>query len=411
MRILILSQYYKPEPIPKPVELAHYLKQRGHKVSVLCGFPNYPEGKLYPGFHLNLVKREKLDGISVTRTYEYPYHGRRVIGRLLNYASFMISAPLGSFFIPAYDVMYVWHPPLTIGVAAWIIARLRRIPFVYDVQDIWPESAVLSGVLEEGWMVRMMHKLERFVYRKANHILVVTEGARNNLIAKGVNPKKVSVMPHWVDENVFLESGEGARRNIRQALGWRGRFVVLFAGNLGMVQGLDTVILATRELAGEDEFLVVLIGDGADKVRLKKLAASFDLRDNLQFFERQPAEKMPGFMAASDALLVHLKQSEFSHYVVPTKTLSYLAAGRPILLAMDGAAAQLVREAGAGIVIPPEEPAELARAIRHLGTMSPTERAEMGQRGRNYVTSNLSIRKVIPQYEAVLKRVVRRRGT
>ena len=409
MRVLILSQYYKPEPIPKPVELAQELRQRGHIVSVLTGFPNYPTGKLYPGFDLNVVKREEIDGIPVTRTFEFPYHGRQAIGRVLNYVSFMISAPLGSFFAPPCDVIYVWHPPLTIGVAAWLIARLRRVPFVYDVQDIWPESAVLSGLLKDGWLVRLMSRLERFVYRQANHILVVTDGARDNLIAKGVPPDKISVMPHWVDESLFAQADEPARQRTRERYGWCDHFVVLFAGNLGLAQGLETVVSAASQLRSDDKVLIVLVGDGTDKDRLQRLAHSLGLKNSLQFIERQPIEKMPDFMAASDALLVHLKRSELSHYVIPTKTLAYLAAGQPILMAMDGAAAQLVREAGAGFVIPPENPAELASAIRLLSDMPPSERAVMGWRGRDYLIAHLSKQKVIPQYEAVLQRAVRRK--
>src|ERR1043166_8822943 len=145
MRVLILSHYYDPEPIPKPAGLARELRYRGHTVCALTGYPNYPTGKLYPGFRLGVVRRQEVDGIPVVRTFEFPHHGKRVVGRLLNYVSFMISAPLGSALIPACDVMYVWHPPLTVGLAAWVIARLRRVPFVYDVQDIWPESVVLSG--------------------------------------------------------------------------------------------------------------------------------------------------------------------------------------------------------------------------------------------------------------------------
>ncbi len=206
MRILVLSQYYKPEPIPKPVELAQALRSRGHDVTVITGFPNYPDGKLYKGYRLRPMKREVLDGVPVIRTYEYPYHGKQALGRILNYCSFMISALLGSFFAPKLDAIYVWHPPLTIGVTAWMIARLRGIPFVYDVQDIWPESAILSGMLQPGRLVNCMAWLESFVYRRANHIFVVTEGARNNLISKSIDPRKISAMPHWIDEKLFVSS-------------------------------------------------------------------------------------------------------------------------------------------------------------------------------------------------------------
>lgn len=407
MRVLILSQYYQPEPIPKPADLAQELRRRGHSVSVLTGYPNYPMGKLYPGFRLGVARREELDGISLTRTFEFPYHGKRALGRILNYGSFMISAALGSCLVPACDVIYVWHPPLTVGLAAWVIARVRRVPFVYDVQDIWPESAVLSGLLKEGWLVRLMSRLERFVYRQAAHILVVTPGAQDNLIQKGVAPNKVSVMPHWVDDSLLTQTDEDVRQTVREHYGWNGRFVALFAGNLGLVQGLETLIAAATQLQGyESDVLIALVGDGADKRRLQALVNAQGLVHRVQFIEHQPREKIAAFLTAADALLVHLKRSELSRYVIPTKTLAYLAAGRPILMAMEGAAADLLREAGAGLVIPPENPCALARALLSLRDVPPRERVAMGRRGREYLGSHFSKQKVIAQYEAVLRRVL-----
>lgn len=410
MRVLVLSQYYAPEPVPKPAELAQALAERGHSVAVVTGFPNYPAGKLYKGFRLGLFKREKIDGIPVTRTYEFPYHGTSVVGRIFNYLTFMLSAPIGSLFAPPCDAIYVWHPPLTIGLAAWMIARLRGVPFVYDVQDIWPESAVLSGLLREGWLVRMMSRLERFVYRRADFLLVVTEAARENLIAKGVDPAKIAAMPHWVDEKLFAEGGEGASSHLREQYGWKDRFVVLFAGNVGLVQGLETVVRAAGHLQKASEILIVLVGDGNDKERLLGLANRLGLNDHIRFIDRQPMEKMPEFMAASDALLVHLKQSKLSRLVIPTKTLAYLAAGKPILMAMDGAAAKLVTAAGAGIVVSPEDSIALSEAIRSVSAMPHEERGAMGERGRQYLLENLSKQKVISQYEEILQRVASRNG-
>ena len=150
-----------------------------------------------------MARLEIIDAVPVVRAFEFPYHGKRVLGRILNYGSFMLAAPLAAFRAPKADVIYVWSPPLTIGIAAWIIARLRGIPFVYDVQDIWPEAVVLSGMLKPGFHAKCLSVLERFVYRRADHILVVTEGARDNLVKKGVPMEKLSVMPHWVDGELF----------------------------------------------------------------------------------------------------------------------------------------------------------------------------------------------------------------
>jgi colanic acid biosynthesis glycosyl transferase WcaI len=413
MRVLILSQYYDPEPLPKPAGLAAALATRGHRVGVLTGFPNYPTGRIYPGFRLRPVQRCRGDacvaptGVPVTRAYEFPYHGKGVLGRAWHYGSFMLTAPLASLLAPRCDVIYVWHPPLTVGIAAWIIGRMRRVPFVYDVQDIWPESIVASGYLKSKRLVRLLSGLERFVYRRADHLLVVTEEARQNLVAKGVPPGKVSVMPHWVDETLFAPRDETARARLRAQWGWDGRFVVLFAGNLGAVQGLDTVLTAADQLADDEDVRIVLLGDGTEKSRLQQICRRRGLDDRVQFVERQPMAMMPEFMAAADALLVHLKESEISRYSVPTKTYAYLAAGKPILMAMEGAAGRLVRDAGAGIVLAAEDPCALAEAIRSLRAMAPEARAALGRRGREYLLAHLSQQRVIARYEELLERVAR----
>lgn len=406
MRVLILSQYYKPEPIPKPVELAQALQQCGDEVTVITGFPNYPSGKLYTGYRLGLLRREQIDGIRVLRTFEYPYHGTGAIGRFANYVSFMVSAPLGSCFAPKVDAIYVWHPPLTIGIAAWLIARMRGVPFVYDVQDIWPEAAVLSGMLKPGFIVRCLSILERFIYRRADHLLTVTEGARANLISKGVPPGKVTAMPHWFDAATFVAQAPDARTRLRAEHGWDGKFVALFAGNLGLVQGLETIVRAAESLRDNPKVRIVFVGDGADKSRLVNLVHSLGLGKNVQFIGRQPMERMPEFMTAADALLVHLKWSELSNYVIPTKTLAYLASGKPIVMAMHGAASDLVRTAGAGVIIPPEDPVALAKGIRELSLVSVEDREKMGQQGRAYLDQHLAKDVVVPRYRALLAAVV-----
>jgi len=407
MRVLILSQYYTPEPVPKPSELAEALALRGHEVSVLTGFPNYPSGDLYDGFRLRPMETSSVNGIPVTRAFEYPYHGTRALGRMLNYASFMIAAPIASLFMPKCDAIYVWHPPLTVGVSAAIIAKLRGVGFLYDVQDIWPESAVLSGLLKEGPLVRFMAWLERWVYRQADHLVVVTEGARENLIAKGVPSAKVSVGKHWIDETLFAPAGEEVRRQTREAHGWADRFVLLFAGNIGLVQGLDTLVDAAAALPADSNAVIAVVGDGSDRQRLVDLVAARGLAARVQFLPRRPMEAMPAMFAAADALLVHLRKSDLSRLVIPTKTLAYLAAGRPILMAMEGAAADLVRDAGAGIVVPSENAPRMVEAIEALRSMSDAEQHAMGEQAMAYVAAHYSKRVVIPEYEEMLRRVAK----
>lgn len=408
MKVLVLSQYYDPEPVPKAAELARALRDGGHSVRAITGFPNYPAGVLYDGYRLGLMRSEEIDGIPVTRTFEYPYHGRSVVKRLINFWSFAFSAPLASLRMPRPDVMYVWHPPLSVGVAAWLISVLRGVPFVYDVQDIWPESALVTGLLRDGFMVRAMYRLEKFIYKRAAHLLCVTEGARQNLIAKGVPPEKVTVMHHWIDESLFAETKPGDRDSTRAQHGWGEDFVVLFAGNIGLLQGLDTVVRAAAELRADERIRFVIVGDGADRERLRALATELRVTDRVEFVDRQPMSEMPRFMAAADALLVHLKQSLINRWVIPTKTLAYLAAGRPIIMAMEGAAADLVAEAGAGTIVPPDEPKQLVDEVRRIAALPEAERDAYGTAGKAFLLRTMTKSRVIPQYEAILQRSARR---
>jgi len=403
MRVLILSQNYDPEPIPKPSDLAKELKSRGHSVHVVTGFPHYPQGKLYPGYKLALLKKECLDGINVTRTFEIPYHGKSAIGRIINYASFMLTAPLGLLTCGPFDVIYVWHPPLTIGIAAWIMARIRQVPFVYDVQDIWPEILILSGMLKRGLFADLLSQVEKFVYRQAKRIFVVTEGARKNLTNKGVPPGKVMVMPHWVDESIFEGVSNLDVASLRHELGFGDKFVILFAGNFGLVQGLDSVIKAAELLQNEPNFLIVFVGDGVEKERLVGLVDSYNMNHHVKFIGRQPMEEMPSLMAASDALLVHLKKSPISEYIIPTKTLAYLAAGKPIIMATEGASAGIIQNASAGITVEPANPAALAEAIRQLQILTGDEREALGRAGRDFFLSEYSKTVVAQRYEHALK--------
>lgn len=405
MRVLIISHFHDPEPIPKTAELAAGLKQRGHEVRVITGFPNYPSGELYPGYRLRLIAKDEVNGVEVTRTYQYPYHGASALRRLVNYWSFAFSAPLAVLFRKRPDVIYAWHPPLTIGVAAAVISFITRAPIVYDVQDIWPESALVSGMLREGFIVNLMRRLEKWVYRRAAHVLVVTEGAKRNLLAKGVPESKLTVIPNWIDETMFKTPAPGSCESVRASHGWGADFVVLFAGNIGLVQGLDTVVRAAA-LLPEGGIRFVIVGDGADRARLIQLAEELKTGARLQFIDRQPMSAMPSLMAAADALLVHLRRSELADYVIPTKTLAYLAAGKPIVMAMEGAAAQLVAEADAGVVLPPDQPETLADAVERLSHLPASELARLGVNGEEHLRRTMTRARLLPEYEAILERTM-----
>jgi colanic acid biosynthesis glycosyl transferase WcaI len=403
LRILILSIYYDPEPIPKAAELARELMRRGHQVTVVTAFPHYPSGSLYPGYTLGLWKRELRDGVPVLRTFIYPYHGTSAALRMVNYVTWMFSTMLAAFLTPKCDVMYVWHPPLTVGVSAWVIGKLKRIPYVYDNQDLWPESALASGLMQPGRVVDFLYRLADWVYARAPKILVVSHGAAKHLEARGVPPEKLGVAPHWIETQAFQEGGS---RDVRRELGLEDRFVVMFAGNLGMVQGLETIIEAAALVPAERGIEFVMVGDGSDRARLEALAQSLKVT-NVRFVGRHPAEAMPDFLRAADALVVHLRPSEVADHAVPTKVLAYLASGRPIICATGPAAAEVVTAAGAGIVVPPGRPDALADAAVTLAVTPAAERARMGEAGRRHLAAHFDKMRIIDQYEGVLRELAR----
>jgi len=402
MKVLVLSQYYQPEPIEKPSELAEGLARRGHSVAVVTGFPNYPSGRPYPGYPLRFLRKETVSGVLVVRTLLFPYHGHSVLGRILNYGSFVVSSFLAAWFAPPCDVIYVRHPPLTIGIAAWLIARVKGCGFVYDVQDIWPESVVWSGMLHNRFPIWFLHRMENFVYRRAKHLLVVSAEAKRNLVSKGVPRRKISIGRRWVDEGLFAVESEETRAKTRDGYGFGSHFVVMFAGNLGLVQGLDTVLFAARILKTlAARVLIVFVGEGADRERLGRLRTELQLT-NVQFVERQPTAAMPGLMAAADALLVHLRRGPLAELAIPAKTMAYLAAGRPIIMAVSGPAARLVTDARAGAALEPDKPGALAGEILRMSRMPAGEREQMGRNGRDYLIAHYAKQDVLSEYEAVL---------
>ena len=400
MRIGILTQHYPPEPFPRPADLAGWLVGRGHQVVVITGFPHYPGRTLYPGTKLRVLSREVVDGVTVLRLPLYPDHSRSVIQRGLNYASFSMStAILGSLFSGPLDALYVEHPSTTFGLAASFLSRVRRAPFLYAVDDLWPESVEASGMLTHRALLNGIDRLERMVYRRAGAIAVISEGNRACLIARGVPPAKVHFVPHYANEDIFEPVAPDP--GLRARLDIIGRFTVVFAGHVGMAQALDVVLEAAAELAEVRDVLFLIVGDGPDAPRLRDAAQARAL-DNVRFLGRRPASEMPRLFALADALLVHLKDAPVFRRTVPSKTVAYMACGRPIIMAMEGDTAELIRSTGAGVICPPDDHKALAEAVREVRAMTPETRAAMGEAGRQAFLRSHTRSAVFGQYEALL---------
>ncbi len=401
MRILILTQWFDPEPAIKGLLFARELAARGHKVQVLTGFPNYPDGKVYPGYRIRPWLRETLDGIDVLRVALYPSHSKSGFLRFINYVSFGLSSALiGAGLIRKPDVIYVYHPPITVGMAAVAIKLLRGTEFVYDVQDLWPDTVAASGMMSSPMALRFLGRICDCVYKRASRIVTLSQGLKDRLVLRGIPADRINVVYNWCDETAMNNSA-GAVTRFADA----DRFAILFAGTMGLAQGLESVLLAAQicsTTAPSAEFLFV--GGGVDRSRLEGLAAEMRL-DNVKFLPRQPMHAMGSILAGADVLLVHLKDDPLFQVAVPSKTQAYLAAGKPILMAARGEAAEMTTRSGGGIVCEPDNPQSLAAAVKDLTETSKNRLLEMGRSGKRFYDAELCLSAGVDKFESIFNSV------
>lgn len=396
MRILFLTQWFHPEPSFKGLAFARELVKRGHRVQVLTGFPNYPGGKLYPGYQVKLAFKEVVDGIEVVRVPLYPSHDRNAVKRALNYLSFALSAAtIGALRVKQADVAYIYHPPATLGIPLVVVSWLRRIPCVYDINDLWPDTLSATGMIRRSAIIDLVHVWCKIVYTIAKRIVVVSPGFKRALVARGVSPDKVALIYNWGSgENDFKS---GAKLCVAERERLKGRFNIIFAGNMGPAQELGVVIDAAKLIsASARNVQFVFVGDGID---CDELRAAADGVDNVVFLPRRPSTEMAPLFSAAEALLVHLKDDPLFAITIPSKLQTYLGAGRPILAGLRGDGAELVAEAKAGFVFEPGRPEALARVVMELVAASPERRAEMGESGRRYYLSNLCFSAGVDAFE------------
>ena len=354
--------------------------------------------------------REQVDGIQVVRTWLYPAPNRRPSERVVNYTSFFISAALRALGLPRPDAVIATSPQLLVGLAGWWVSRLKRCPFIFEVRDLWPESLVASGIgNERALWIRGLAGLTGFLYREANLVVVVTEAMKRELLLRWSLPHwRVCVVENGVETDRF--SPRPDRDLLRGELGFEDRFVAAYIGTLGYAHGLETVLWAAEELRalGESRVLFLLVGEGAEKERLEKLAAERRL-ENVRFMVQQPREVVPDLISASDVCLVLLRRSEVFKTVLPSKLLEFMACKRPVIVGVDGYARSLVEQAGAGIFVEPENPKELAATVLRLAG-DPGLCRTMGENGRRFVTEHFSRAAMAERYLGLLQAVCERKG-
>jgi glycosyltransferase involved in cell wall biosynthesis len=389
MHILLLTDRFVPEiaaPSFRGIEHARVWVSLGHKVTVVTCVPNFPHGKVFPGYRNKLFQEEWIDGIQVIRLWSYMAENRGFMKRILDNASFMCSAVLQSSRYGDFDVILATSPPLLVPVAGYVISKFFRRPWVFELRDLWPASIAAVGVMN-GRMLRLLEKLELFLYRKANRIIALTDSFKANLVSRGIPLEKIDVVENGVDEAFF--NPRKVTFDARKVLGVDKRaFLAGYIGTTGMAHGLETILEAAELCRENDAIKFLIMGEGAERSRLESLARSKKLT-NVIFRDFAPHEEIPGYLVALDLFIVHLKSDPVFRTVIPSKIFEAMAMGIPLLHAVEGESARIVAEAGAGMCIPSGDPAQMAEAIIDL-CKQPHKLQEMAQRAQGAAKQDYS---------------------
>jgi glycosyltransferase involved in cell wall biosynthesis len=403
-RVLLLTQWFDPEPTFKGLVFARELVMQGFEVEVITGFPNYPCGMVYSGYRIKLIQKDVIDGVVVTRVPLYPSHDQGAVGRIVNYVSFAVSSLLyGLFFAKNADLIYAYHPPLTVGVSAVLLRFFRQIPVVYDIQDMWPDTLRATGMFSNERALRLVSRVCNWVYKYVNSIVVLSPGFKRLLIERGIPSAKIDVIYNWCAEDAISNCASAPPAGF-PADGFR----VLFAGNMGKAQALPAVLDAAEILLHESPTARFLfLGGGVEVKRLKEIVQAKRLA-NVSFLPAVPMNEVGKYLGVADALLVHLKRDPLFRITIPSKTQAYMAAGKPIVMAVDGDAADLVREAKCGFVAESENPRSIADAVNALIHLSVEQREDLANRGKAFYAERLSLRMGVAAFGEIFMKSCRR---
>jgi glycosyltransferase involved in cell wall biosynthesis len=350
------------------------------------------------------MSREEHQGIDLIRTYASSGHHKNFLWRMLAYLSFMCSAFAGAWKAGPVDLVWGTSPPIFQAVSAWLLAALRRRPFLLEIRDLWPEFAIDMGVLTNPALIRLSRLLESFLYARADAILVNSPAYRDYLLARGIPEDKVFLVANGVDTAQFDPGACGER--LRREWGVKGKFVVTYAGALGPANAIGGILKTAEHLRHRQDIVFILAGAGKDQAMLKEQARAMGL-DNLLFVGSLPKSDMPEALAASDACLATLQNIPMFNTTYPNKVFDYMAAGRPVILAIGGVIAQVVEQARGGIVVPPEDDRAMAEAIERLANDEQL-RSQMGRDGRAYVEAHFERDQQARAFAQVLRRAMKK---
>lgn len=407
LKILFLSHYFPPEvnaPATRAFEHCKEWVASGHDVTVVTCAPNHPFGVVYDGYKNDYVK-EEVEGIKVIRLKTYVTANKGFLKRTLAYISYMIAVILASKSFGKHDVVISTSPQFFNGLAGYFVSRLKDIPWLFEVRDLWPDSILAVGAIKNKLIIRSLYKLELFCYRRANKIVVVTDSFKKYVLEKGIPESKIAVIKNGVDLKLFdsqkIESSHELERDFQSM---RGKFIVSYVGTHGMAHALSSVLRAAKKLKAEKHIHFLLVGDGAEKSNLLKMKDEFDL-GNVTMLDQKPKSLMPYIWHKTDLSLVHLKKDDLFKTVIPSKIFESLAMGKPILLGVEGESAEMINQSGAGITTEPENHDELAKNILTLSN-NPDLMELMAKKGRLYVEGHFDRQNLAKIYEAHLLSLV-----
>ncbi len=384
MHILLIHQSFAALDEPggtRHHELARYLSSQGHQVTVIASPVSYLTGTTRQG-RLRWRQEEVDEGVTILRTYTYPALHRSFVARVFSFLSFMVSSFIAGLSVRDVDLVWGTSPPIFQGLTAWALGRLKKVPFLFEVRDLWPIFAIQVGVLRNQFLIRASEWLERFLYSHADRVMVNSPGFSEHVTRRGA--RCVELVPNGADPRMFDLPSDGSE--VRRENGWQDRFVALYAGAHGMSNDLGVVLEAASLLRDHSEIQLVLLGDGKEKPALMQRAREMSL-ENLSFLPSVPKMEMPAVLAASDACIAILKPIPMYATVYPNKVFDYMAAGKPVVLAIRGVIQDVIEQSGGGIPIPPGDSHAMADAILRLSADRDTAR-QMGRQGRSYLESH-----------------------
>ena len=402
MKILFLTQYCPPEvgaPQNRIFEFAKQLKKFGHEVTILTAMPNYPKGEIFDGYKGKKVVKEEIDGIKIVRTSIYATKDKSFVKRLRNYLSFTFSSVFtGSKYIDNQDFIITESPPLFLGWSGYVLSKRKKAKFIFNISDLWPESAVKLDVLHNKLLINASTWLEEFCYKKAHAVTGQTKGIVDNIVNRGFDKNKVHLITNGVDTEFFKK--ENRDEKLREEWGLNGKFAVCYAGIHGLAQGLEVIINAAELLKEEQDIQFVFIGDGPEKSKLIDMVKEKKLT-NVSFQPVQLKPNMPRIIASMEATVVPLKKLDLFKGALPSKMFEALASELPIVLAVEGEAEKLINEANAGITVEPENAKEIANAVLKLYKDKELKNS-LGKNGREYVIQNYSRQSITRKLETIL---------